>query len=70
MFVPVAGRAPGVSNGHSGVDGKTGLAICPLCNRLFTDDNQAARGQAKHEEPELARAELFERQLEALALCC
>lgn len=52
-----------VSNGHPRVEGKTLPASCALCDRPFTDDDQAARVQAKYEAQELAQAENFDRQL-------
>jgi hypothetical protein len=49
------------ANGHGRLD--TGLTACPLCDRPFTDDDQAARVHAKHEAQERAQAQNFGRQL-------
>jgi hypothetical protein len=44
--------------------GETALASCPLCERPFTDDDQAAQVHAKHDALERARAKNFDRQLQ------
>ena len=45
-------------------DAMTAPAICPLCERPFSDNEQAARVHAKHDAQERAVAEKYRRQFD------